>query len=153
MLLLLAGCMPDNCTDNLCVNGGVCVDGNCSCLNGYEGTHCDEVWHKRFLGKWQAKERFQGNPKQRVYPVTLLSAGRPDQFWLINLGNRKDTVVCSRKTYLEFSIAGRRLKDTTISIKSGSGHMDTTQDIIIASYSLQLSDTTINYLLELNRPQ
>ena len=41
-LILLASCHKDECSDVVCQNDGVCVDGKCECATGYTGNHCEK---------------------------------------------------------------------------------------------------------------
>ena len=40
ILMLNFSCKQDPCKDQVCFNGGACVDGDCICVNGYTGTNC-----------------------------------------------------------------------------------------------------------------
>lgn len=45
IVLILAfncGCKKDACKDQVCFNGGACIDGDCVCVNGYTGTNCQD---------------------------------------------------------------------------------------------------------------
>ena len=46
--VLVSSCNPDKCADIICVNGGSCADGNCSCPSGYEGTLCETETRAKF---------------------------------------------------------------------------------------------------------
>jgi hypothetical protein len=35
------GCKRDPCKDTVCLNGGYCVDGTCSCPDGFTGPNCE----------------------------------------------------------------------------------------------------------------
>lgn len=35
-----------------CLNGGVCVDGDCECAAGYEGDSCETLTRAKFNGSW-----------------------------------------------------------------------------------------------------
>lgn len=135
--------MPDHCKDTVCANGGVCVDGNCSCLNGYEGMNCEEVWNTKLLGNWMSTE--EDGSKVAQYPIALLDNGRPDQFLVMNLGNQFDSIVCKRESPTEFTFSENQKIDTLRSIDSGSGIMDTIGKTISVSYTLKLKDTAITY--------
>ena len=50
---------PSPCENNIdCNNKGACVDGTCSCYNGWEGSRCLGMWFKKpsqFSHKFQKK--------------------------------------------------------------------------------------------------
>jgi hypothetical protein len=52
----LASCEVDPCNDVTCANGGTCVDGDCVCATGYEGTDCTTLVRAKFLGSKNVNE-------------------------------------------------------------------------------------------------
>jgi hypothetical protein len=40
VLILCTSCNKDECENTVCINGGVCVNGDCDCPDGYEGPSC-----------------------------------------------------------------------------------------------------------------
>jgi hypothetical protein len=52
-----SSCTPDKCKSIVCAYGGVCNNGACSCVTGYEGTQCETVARNKFLGKWVVFEK------------------------------------------------------------------------------------------------
>lgn len=44
------------CDNVICLNGGVCKDGVCSCPQGFEGTQCQTKWSDKFLGNYLADD-------------------------------------------------------------------------------------------------
>jgi hypothetical protein len=40
-LILLSACHKDPCAETQCFNGGFCLDGYCSCPDGYVGKNCE----------------------------------------------------------------------------------------------------------------
>jgi hypothetical protein len=40
------------CDNVICLNGGTCLDGNCSCPLGYEGAQCQTKWSDKFIGNY-----------------------------------------------------------------------------------------------------
>lgn len=43
---------PDACSEVTCNNGGVCIDGQCECVNGYAGVNCDDEARLKFIGNF-----------------------------------------------------------------------------------------------------
>ena len=60
----------DECVDVACQNGSSCFKGICSCLSGFEGTHCEITTLNRFIGSWSMKERVTGSSKQENLALT-----------------------------------------------------------------------------------
>ena len=42
------------CEDVLCLNGGICHDGNCDCPIGFEGVKCETRAVDKFVGNYEA---------------------------------------------------------------------------------------------------
>lgn len=142
---LFSSCLPDRCRDTVCNNGGACVQEQCSCMNGYEGATCDEVWNARFLGNWKSEDKVTGGNQIVEYNISLVSNGDPSQFLLVNLGNHIDSIVCRRKSYYEFAILENQGPDTNTIIRSGSGVIDSLGKTVTAKYTIELEDTTLSY--------
>ncbi|OJW83671.1 MAG: hypothetical protein BGO69_05075 [Bacteroidetes bacterium 46-16] len=50
-LVLYSSCtQKDQCEDVVCNNGGVCIEGACSCLNGFTGVNCEKSDAEKFVG-------------------------------------------------------------------------------------------------------
>jgi len=55
--LCFGGCTTDNpCSTVDCLNFGLCGDGTCLCVAGYEGDVCQFVIRDRIIGQYQASE-------------------------------------------------------------------------------------------------
>jgi len=52
----VSSCNEDKCKAIVCAYGGVCDDGDCTCLQGYEGPQCETVNRNRYLGSWVVTE-------------------------------------------------------------------------------------------------
>lgn len=50
----LSSCTSDPCKDVNCGTNGTCVEGNCECDPGYEGTSCETEMRAKFLGTYVA---------------------------------------------------------------------------------------------------
>lgn len=54
--VLYTSCKQDKCKAIACAYGGVCDDGVCKCLPGYEGANCETITRSKFLGSYQVHE-------------------------------------------------------------------------------------------------
>lgn len=52
----LTSCEVDNCADVECGTNGTCVDGDCVCDAGYEGTACDTEERAEFIATYNVSE-------------------------------------------------------------------------------------------------
>jgi hypothetical protein len=158
--LTYASCIQDECKDIVCSNGGVCVLGNCSCLNGYEGPNCTEVWNARFVGQWYSENKPQetftslqdsfAKAKRTVTEFSLISNGRADQFLIENIGFL-DSILCRRVSYTEFAFAPNQVIDSNITILSGSGFLDSVGHEIALTYTTQIRNSMSTRQLNLTR--
>jgi hypothetical protein len=143
LLFWFSSCIPDHCKDTVCNNGGVCVEGHCSCLNGYEGVNCTEVWSARFPGSWSAIDVVEDDTT--TYTASLIDNGYPDQFLIMNLSNEFDSILCRRTSYYDFSLKEAQEIDTVTSIRYGSGAIDSSGKSISFSYTLGLKDSSVTH--------
>lgn len=81
-----SSCNEDKCKAIVCAYGGVCTDGQCLCASGYEGTQCETVTRKRYLGTWQVTEDgTYSNATQ--YPVTIVEGPNITEVRIKNFRN------------------------------------------------------------------
>jgi hypothetical protein len=161
IMLSLSSCIPDHCKDTVCQNGGVCVLGSCSCLNGFEGQNCNEVWNERFLGTWFREiplhDTLVWPPADSLYvaktwkeEISLISNGRADQFLIKSIGYL-DSILCRRLSYAEFAFMENQFIDSSITILSGSGFIDSAHQAITGSYIVENGSRTTTFQLNLRR--
>ena len=50
VLFSVWSCTKDPCTGVVCKHGGACIDGNCICPMGYNGTDCGQQIRNQFVG-------------------------------------------------------------------------------------------------------
>ncbi len=62
---------PDKCKAIACANGGVCIDGVCKCLPGYQGPNCDTVSRDQFIGLYEVTETGTVTTISRNYAIAL----------------------------------------------------------------------------------
>ncbi|MBI4931715.1 MAG: calcium-binding EGF-like domain-containing protein [Bacteroidetes bacterium] len=56
IVLSVHSCKRDPCRSTNCLNGGICKDGTCDCLSGYEGTDCGTESTAKFIGNYSVTD-------------------------------------------------------------------------------------------------
>lgn len=83
----VSSCNDDPCKAIICSYGGTCVEGDCICPSGYEGTHCEVVTRERYKGVWTVFENGTvTNPAQ--YNLTFTNGTNPTELVISNFYNR-----------------------------------------------------------------
>jgi EGF-like domain len=60
--VFFVGCGPDPCKPKFdCGANGTCLEGLCTCSDGYEGEKCDTLSFQKFIGRWKGQEPHQHN--------------------------------------------------------------------------------------------
>ncbi len=84
--VLLNSCKDDDPCDGVdCLNGGICNDGTCTCLIGYEGSNCGTEIRNKFLAAY--------NCTNTCFPGTSYSSSASpsavdvSKFIITNMGN------------------------------------------------------------------
>jgi hypothetical protein len=93
----------DPCEKVTCYNNGVCDNGKCNCLYGYEDEKCETAWNYKFLGWWQLVDEkgdtFNVNIKSsHTNPAAIVF----DDFWKYKVDHIVGALTNS--TQFEFSI-------------------------------------------------
>ncbi len=60
--VLYTSCTRDSCQTFTCRNEGVCTDGFCRCLDGYEGTQCEITSSQKFIGTYDGITKVNNEP-------------------------------------------------------------------------------------------
>lgn len=140
VVLSLSACIRDNCGNTVCQNEGVCVQGNCACVQGYEGDNCEKLWTDKFDGVWTASDETEG--LLHGYDLTIVSSLK-DTFLVLGLVDSVDTVYCVRKSRYVFDMLTKTLPDTTQKITSGSGTINETHTSVTGLYSFAYGDSVV----------
>ena len=144
LLILWTSCIKDNCGNVLCYNMGVCVDGQCACASGYEGTKCDTGWFEKFAGNWQADDTYIRDTADAHIKYDIIVSGIADSFKISGLHDSLEGVICKRRSLKEFAIkAGQVMRsDSSIIIRNGEGKIE--NGIVTGLYSFKLRDTVLS---------
>lgn len=135
-LVMYNACIKDKCGIVVCNNGGVCVDGTCTCPTGYEGVSCSKVWYEKFAGRWNVRDSFFKTTKPAfTYDISVSGDGLRDSFYVTGFADTVSAaVLCKKSAYRSFSFVEQKL-DSFITIKSGTGTLDSVSGVIRGSYS------------------
>lgn len=144
ILVGATGCIEDKCGGIDCWNEGVCVQGQCACLQGYEGDQCELKWHSKFAGQWSVQEFDRRGNLLSEYELQTISGPAPDTFYLLGLSTEIDTVVCARMAYRSFSMLSREVADT-FNLQSGEGTFDEATGNVTGLYSFTKGDVSATY--------
>lgn len=71
--IFAVGC-SDPCKDVEC-NFGTCVEGECACNPGYEGTNCDEAFNAKYAGSYTNAETCDSSTSGPNYDIQINASG------------------------------------------------------------------------------
>ena len=140
--MLSAGCIKSNCQDTVCANDGVCVQGNCSCVAGYEGEGCSILWTEKFVGNWQATDIYATDTAKHNYNLIISSIAK-DTFLISGLADTLNNILCVRDTRFTFKVLATSIQDSTYVIKDGAAMMNVSANTVTGLYSFSLNDSVI----------
>jgi hypothetical protein len=85
--VLFQSCKLDKCKAIVCAYGGICNEGSCTCLPGYEGANCETITRNKFISSiWEVSEKGTISPK-RKYGVAIEPAAEVNWVTLNNFYN------------------------------------------------------------------
>lgn len=146
-LVMYNACIKDKCGIVVCNNGGVCVDGTCTCPTGYEGVSCSKLWYEKFAGRWSVRDSFNKTTKPAfTYDINVQGSVLRDSFYIVGFSDTLSLfVLCKKSAYRMFSFAEQKI-DSFITIKGGTGTLDSVSGVITGNYSylrkIMLQDST-----------
>jgi hypothetical protein len=113
--LLWSGCNTnDPCFTVSCLNFGLCADGTCVCVGGYEGENCESLIRDRLLGIHEGQEACT-DVAPYTYPLFIAEGtGGVQSIVIGNFSNRVIGVNASIQS------GGIVIPQQTIQVQSGS---------------------------------
>lgn len=99
-------CNRDKCKTIVCAHGGVCNSGACICQSGYEGSNCETMSRKKFLGNWTVFENGT-RTEAAQYNVTIKEADPVN-----GVDNPTDVKIYNFYNYFRTTIKGYVTGDT-----------------------------------------
>lgn len=73
-LTTIAACSSNKCKDVSCGFNQVCLQGNCVCVDGYEGPNCDVPSAPKYQGSWIAYEVCSSGSSNGAYSPFIQSS-------------------------------------------------------------------------------
>ncbi len=142
VLLFFSACIKTNCEDTTCLNEGVCVQGSCACLAGYEGGDCSKLWSDKYKGDWQVADNYQKDTSVHSYRITITTPNK-DSIIIHNMLDSFSNIYCKRVGKYTFNVISATSADSSLTISEGSGTYDEGKGIVTGLYSFSLNDSSI----------
>ncbi len=84
--LTFTACNNDKCQAIACASGGVCEEGRCTCLPGYEGYQCETETRQRYVGNWKVTEDGTVSTAAQ-YAISIERGAGPTELRITNFRN------------------------------------------------------------------
>ena len=141
--LAFAGC-KDECKDVDC-GSGTCVEGNCVCDAGYEGTACAAAFNAKLSGTYSLSEVCDMNGFQTGSVVVAPVNGTINQFTIAELrGFSQDLVACTFSAdFTTFDIPRQSFGNGFYLIEANGGTVSTDGSIIEMTYRIYYSSNAL----------
>ena len=112
--VIYTSCHKDKCKDVVCLNKGVCDNGKCFCLTGYEGPRCDTLSRNKFIYTFNGGDYCGDSAKYAEHPLHFLTVRyKPLEMNMKNmLGNPQDSAFCTMQSSDSFTFEGSNSSTT-----------------------------------------
>src|SRR4051812_38699167 len=143
LVVAATSCIKNKCNGKVCLNGGVCVDGACACVIGYEGDICETPWFRKFEGTWNTDDTYIRDATHTHFNYQVTITGTADSFQVSRLSDSLNGIICKRESLNTFNMKPLQVlkADSSVIVASGNGSVD--NGIVKGIYSLRFRDTTI----------
>ena len=142
----LSSCSTGPCKDVNCGTNGTCVDGNCSCEPGYEGSACDIEFATKYISAtgWSASDNTTASTAGTTLGVftyvPTLTKGAANRVLVSGMSGFADSVIdLTLNASTTFTIADTDAAGRTF---AGTGSITADGKTISANYTVTFSDGT-----------
>jgi len=136
----------DACKDVECGDYGTCLDGDCVCDAGYEGTNCATESRADFIGSYNANEA-DCNLVDQAASISASSTGA-NKIAITGFGgfacNGSPIAVIATVSGDDVTIASQNFCSGSIVINSGSGSINASGTVVTITYNATFNGTTGN---------
>lgn len=141
-------CKRDKCKEITCSFDATCVEGQCYCATGYEGTQCEKTIRSKFVGPWTVTESGTMTTSAE-YALSVEPATGINYVKIYNFNNTipQQYFVTARVSDDTMYIDRQKVGENTV---EGRGYLAPSQfyqqhgDLIVHYYILDSAGTTIN---------
>jgi hypothetical protein len=94
--VFFVGCGPDPCKPKFdCGANGTCLEGLCTCSDGYEGEKCDTLSFQKFIGRWKGQEIYYYDLYNDTIAVdwTILRVANAGKLVMVMSPNRQEILL------------------------------------------------------------
>lgn len=144
--IVYTACRKDKCHNVVCKNDGVCDNGSCICLLGYEGDRCEKLSRDKYIATFNGHDICNKNNVNQYhqYPVMFKAIPeKPLEFIMKNfIENPDDSATCTVMSVDSFIFRGSN-NGTTF-----NGYGTLRKDTLRMSYKVQIDTNsfTCKYL-------
>jgi hypothetical protein len=143
-IVVHSGCIEDKCRAVRCENEAVCVNGECACLYGYEGSKCEELWMQKFTGQWSAADSSRFDTVAKEYDFNISSFRGLDTLLVTGFLGYMDTVIAVRKAHNKLDLLQRNVNDSAL-FQGGEATVNVRRDMVTGLYSFKNKDAVTTY--------
>jgi len=143
LIVFHTGCVKDRCGGIVCLNEGLCVDGQCTCPLGYDGPVCETRWSDQFTGTWQNEEKTADSANNISFreSVIFIREAPLASVFLVDSLEGSDSIVCEISGRHSFRFRAQYSRDSSFFIEEGQGVLDTLTGVITAGYTFHLHNS------------
>ncbi len=134
-VMFFSACEEDKCKDIVCQNDGVCVDGDCVCATGYEGTLCETLSRAKFIGSFSVTDACSASGSATYTTGIATSSAAVDRVLITNFWDVFTNTVVASISGNTITIADQEPDNDGFRV-SGSGTINAAGTSITINYSV-----------------
>ena len=107
-IITYIACNKDRCHNVVCLNGGACDDGSCTCATGFEGNRCQTASRDKFIATFNGSDScsVEGFREYHIRFLEVPSGNKTQMTMKGILGTEADSGICSIQSADSFIFNG-----------------------------------------------